>query len=77
MDFPTAKVKFKTYQNKTIILEKVLRMIKTFSACECNSTGSTSCSSSGECICKSNVVGINCTACEPRYYGFPDCQGEN
>ena len=55
----------------------MLRMTKTFSACECNSTGSTSCSSSGVCICKSNVVGINCTACEPGYYGFPDCQGEN
>ena len=57
----------------------MLRIIKTFPACECSSTGSdsTSCSSSGVCTCKSNVVGAKCTACNSGYYGFPNCQGEN
>ena len=52
--------------------------IKKISACGCSSSGSssTTCSSSGICSCKSNVVGTKCTACESGYSGFPNCQGE-
>ena len=36
-----------------------------------------SCSSSGVCTCKSNVVGTKCTACQSGYFGFPNCRGKN
>ena len=54
-------------------------ILKSFSACECSSSGSTStsCTSSGVCSCKSNVVGTKCSACNSGYYGFPNCQGRN
>ena len=76
MDFLIAKVKIKHINY--LILEKVLMTFKTFLECVCSSSGSnsTSCSSSGDCSCKPNVVGTKCTACEPGYYGFPNCTGE-
>ena len=48
-----------------------------FTACECSSFGSssTSCTSSGVCTCKSNIIGNKCTNCTSGYYGFPNCQG--
>ena len=47
-------------------------------ACNCNSQGSNSESCddlSGNCSCKSNVVGSKCSDCEPGYYEFPNCTG--
>ena len=72
--FPTAKVKH--FKNQ--ILEKELRIFKSFSACGCSSSGSssTTCSSSGVCSCKSNIVGTKCTACNTDYFGFPNCKGK-
>ena len=77
MDFPSAKVKIETF--KTQVFKKMMRILKFFSACGCSSSGSsmTSCNAIGECTCKSNVVGTKCTACEPDYFGFPNCQGED
>ena len=75
MDFPTAKVKIKTFQ----IFEKALETFTSFSACGCSTSGSTStsCSSSGVCSCKTNVDGTKCITCKSGYYGFPNCQGRN
>ena len=54
----------------------MFRIIKTFPACSSGCSSSTSCSSNGECTCKTNVVGIKCTVCESGYFGFPNCQGK-
>lgn len=46
--------------------------------CECNQEGSITSDNceifGGQCECKSNVVGRQCTKCKPGYYGFPDCR---
>ena len=46
-------------------------------ACGCSTYGSSSssCTSSGICTCKPNVIGAKCTACMSGFYGFPNCQG--
>ena len=52
-------------------------LFKTFKACKCSTSGSlsTSCDSSGQCTCKTNVVGTKCTDCKSGFYAFPNCQG--
>ena len=46
--------------------------------CQCDENGSTvldSCESiGGQCSCKANVIGRQCTKCKPGFYGFPDCK---
>ena len=45
--------------------------------CDCNTDGSqnNNCESfGGQCECKENVVGRQCTKCKPGYYGFPNCK---
>ena len=46
--------------------------------CQCDENGSTnldSCESiGGQCSCKDNVIGRQCTKCKPGFYGFPDCK---
>ncbi|XP_053393780.1 laminin subunit alpha-like isoform X2 [Mercenaria mercenaria] len=43
--------------------------------CSCDRCGSLSCSSHGECVCKPNVIGFNCSTCAPDTYGFDQCDG--
>ncbi|KAF6730213.1 Laminin subunit alpha-5 [Oryzias melastigma] len=31
-------------------------------------------SSSGQCSCKSNIIGRQCDRCTPGYYGYPNCR---
>jgi len=46
--------------------------------CDCNADGSLEhdqCDSfGGQCQCKPNVIGRDCSRCEPEYFGFPECQ---
>ena len=28
----------------------------------------------GQCTCKDNIIGRQCTKCKPGYYGYPNCQ---
>ena len=28
----------------------------------------------GQCECKPNVIGRQCTRCKPEFFGFPDCK---
>ena len=46
-------------------------------ACDCDTQGSTSkyCQEfGGQCPCKPNVIGRQCTRCKVGYYGFPNCR---
>ncbi|XP_074640335.1 laminin subunit alpha-like [Tubulanus polymorphus] len=46
-------------------------------ACDCNIDGSLSfdCEEfSGQCQCKSNIIGRTCSKCKTGFYGFPNCQ---
>ena len=50
-----------------------------FSACDCNEAGSssTSCSSSGDCSCKTGYLGQKCSDCLPGYHkSGTDCLGK-
>ena len=45
--------------------------------CDCDGQGSTSkyCQEfGGQCPCKPNVIGRQCTRCKVGYYGFPNCK---
>nr|XP_021501092.1 laminin subunit alpha-3 isoform X2 [Meriones unguiculatus] len=45
--------------------------------CECHPAGAASrhCSpEGGQCLCRPNVIGRQCTRCATGYYGFPRCQ---
>uniref|UniRef100_A0A0K2UE20 Laminin subunit alphalike [Acyrthosiphon pisum] n=1 Tax=Lepeophtheirus salmonis TaxID=72036 RepID=A0A0K2UE20_LEPSM len=45
--------------------------------CNCNSQGSyhTVCNKiGGQCPCKDNVIGRQCTRCKPGFFGFPECK---
>ncbi|XP_060535680.1 laminin subunit alpha [Cylas formicarius] len=45
--------------------------------CQCDFSGSKSfeCEKfGGQCPCKDNIIGRQCTACKAGYYGFPDCK---
>lgn len=45
--------------------------------CQCNIDGSNDhkCSSfGGQCNCKPNVIGRDCSKCKTGYYGFPNCK---
>ncbi|KAL1517260.1 hypothetical protein ABEB36_001047 [Hypothenemus hampei] len=45
--------------------------------CQCDYDGSTKfeCEKfGGQCICKPNIIGRQCTACKTGFYGFPDCK---
>ncbi len=45
--------------------------------CACDSAGSEGdvCDKiGGQCPCKENVIGRECTRCRPGFFGFPDCQ---
>lgn len=47
--------------------------------CECHPAGATShhCSpEGGQCPCRPNVIGRQCTRCAAGYYGFPHCKRE-
>ena len=46
------------------------------SGCGCNILGSTSkqCASSGQCNCRTNIMGLKCDQCKPHLTGeFPHC----
>ncbi|EDV96510.1 laminin subunit alpha [Drosophila grimshawi] len=46
-------------------------------SCNCDYAGSTSFEChpfGGQCQCRKNVIGRQCTACRTGYYGFPDCK---
>ncbi|XP_069506839.1 laminin subunit alpha-5 isoform X2 [Ambystoma mexicanum] len=46
-------------------------------ACSCHEVGSTSPSCEpfgGQCTCKSNVIGRDCSRCATGYWGFPNCR---
>ncbi len=46
-------------------------------SCDCNSDGSKNNNCEifgGQCECKDNVIGRQCTKCKTGYYGFPDCK---
>ncbi|ALC44510.1 LanA [Drosophila busckii] len=46
-------------------------------SCNCDYEGSTSFEChpfGGQCQCRNNVIGRQCTACRTDYYGFPDCK---
>ena len=51
----------------------------TSKACDCHPDGVESCNKeNGICICKPNVIGYTCDACEDGYYGDPsNCQGKS
>ena len=51
---------------------------KTFLACGCSSSGSTStsCTSSGVCPCKTNFFGNKCSSCKAGFYDYPNCYGK-
>lgn len=67
------------------LIKVITLIIHAQSDCECNATGSTSfeCNAmSGECSCKTNVIGRKCDLCEERFYlsdpSSPDgCQACN
>ena len=45
--------------------------------CECNMEGSSdhSCAKiGGQCKCKENIMGRQCTRCKPGFFGYPDCK---
>uniref|UniRef100_A0A663MDS5 Laminin subunit alpha 3 n=1 Tax=Athene cunicularia TaxID=194338 RepID=A0A663MDS5_ATHCN len=45
--------------------------------CNCHSAGATSPTCSplgGQCICRPNVIGRQCSRCQTGYYGFPYCK---
>ncbi|XP_055561723.1 laminin subunit alpha-3 [Falco cherrug] len=45
--------------------------------CNCHSAGATSPTCSplgGQCICRPNVIGRQCSRCQTGYYGFPFCK---
>ncbi|KAF7271317.1 hypothetical protein GWI33_015789 [Rhynchophorus ferrugineus] len=46
-------------------------------SCQCDYAGSISfeCEKfGGQCPCKENIIGRQCTACKTGYFGFPDCR---
>ncbi len=48
-------------------------------SCGCNTEGSNDFECDlfgGQCNCKPNIIGRECSQCRTGYYGFPDCQGE-
>ena len=49
--------------------------LKNCQPCECNQTGTSTCSSNGECVCKSNVIGYNCASCKENMWGFQFGEG--
>lgn len=45
--------------------------------CDCNPDGSSNLDCKqigGQCSCKENVIGRQCSRCRAGYYGFPDCK---
>ena len=48
--------------------------------CDCDGEGTQagqteSCAKmGGQCACKPNVIGRQCTKCKPDFFGFPDCK---
>ena len=48
--------------------------------CECDNEGTEAGQTSvcakmgGQCSCKPNVIGRQCTKCKPDFFGFPDCK---
>ncbi|NXI50136.1 LAMA3 protein, partial [Chloroceryle aenea] len=45
--------------------------------CNCHSAGATSPTCSplgGQCVCRPNVIGRQCSRCQTGYYGFPFCK---
>lgn len=47
--------------------------------CGCHEVGAESdtCETfGGQCICKPNVIGRDCSQCATGYYGFPNCKRE-
>ena len=48
--------------------------------CECDNEGTEAGQTSvcakmgGQCSCKPNVIGRQCTKCRPDFFGFPDCK---
>ena len=51
-----------------------------FKDCKCNEQGSineTCDDDTGKCTCKDHVYGDYCDTCDAKYFGFPDCKGNN
>ena len=45
--------------------------------CECQTEGSIdqNCDKiGGQCPCKDNIIGRQCTRCAPDFFGYPDCK---
>ena len=45
--------------------------------CDCDRQGSLTniCDPNhGQCRCNANIIGRDCSACKPGYFGFPKCQ---
>ena len=45
--------------------------------CDCNTEGSLdqNCDKiGGQCSCKDNVIGRQCTRCAPDFFGYPECK---
>ena len=50
--------------------------IMDFLACDCNVEGRTSpvCNAeTGQCPCKTNIIGMDCSKCADGFFGFPNC----
>ena len=80
LDFQIVKVSSIQYDFFCKILNPIMKifiMVLFFKGCSCHEEGSesTTCSSTGQCVCKNNVAGNLCDQCVDLMYGFPNCQG--
>ena len=54
-------------------------VVSDFVACNCDNYGAygVSCDqATGQCDCKPTFMGQTCSDCRPRYYNYPNCEGE-
>ncbi|XP_071119471.1 laminin subunit alpha-like [Haliotis cracherodii] len=72
---------FELRSNSKFCRESVFTLTSEFNngalQCDCNIDGSLNFNCDqfgGQCQCRENVIGRNCTACKPGYFGFPRCK---
>jgi laminin, alpha 3/5 len=77
------KVDFSDGEEDTFCNDAVLSLSAKYNdgarECNCDPFGTESNSNNcakfgGQCKCKSNIIGRQCTKCKTGYYGFPDCR---